>query len=132
MTEHEHPHAQIARKAYEAFSTGDITTTMDLLDPETSWHIAGDSPISGSYHGPDGVLEFFTKLTDLSNGTFTLDLHDVVANDEHTVGLVHTRAERDGKVLEARVVHVMHMRDGRIEDFWAFSDDQREVDAFWT
>ena len=132
MSEHEHPNAQIARKAYEAFSAGDTTATMDLLDPDTAWHIAGDSSISGSYHGPDGVLELFAKLSEGSNGTFTLDLHDVVANDEHTVGLVHARAERDGKVLDARIVHVMHVRDGKIEDLWAFTDDQRDVDAFWT
>ena len=29
-------------------------------------------------------------------------------------------------------VHVFHMKDGKITEFWAYAEDQNLVDEFWS
>jgi hypothetical protein len=46
--------------------------------------------------------------------------------------LVTEHAERNGKKWESRAVQVIHTdSDGRIQEFFAFQEDQRATDAFW-
>ena len=58
------------------------------------YHVPGRSPIAGDYEGAAQVVEFFGRLFELSGGTFRVELHDVVANDQHTVALFNVRAGR--------------------------------------
>jgi hypothetical protein len=50
---------------------------------------------------------------ELTGGTFQVELHDVVANDHHTVGLHIARGQRNGKTLEDHQVLIFHFRDGQ-------------------
>lgn len=50
--------------------------------------------VSGDYSGKEQVGGFFGKLMEPSDGTFSVDVHDIMANDEHAVGLVVPRAEK--------------------------------------
>ena len=47
--------AQLIRDGYEAFAQGDIPTVLGLFDKDIDWHVPGRSPLSGDYHGHDGV-----------------------------------------------------------------------------
>jgi ketosteroid isomerase-like protein len=60
-----------------------------------------------------------------------LEIHDVLASDDHAVMLARERWERDGRTLEVRRVFVYHIRDGKLAEAWAYDDDQRAVDEFW-
>ena len=91
----------------------------------------GHSPISRDYEGFDQVLGFFGTLGERSVGTFRATLHDVVANDEHAVGLHSAEAEREGRHLHSRVALVLHVRDSKITEAWAHVLDLYENDAFW-
>jgi ketosteroid isomerase-like protein len=120
------------RRAYKAFSAGDMATLNGLMTDDTVWHILGHNPLSGDYKGKDAVFGFFGKLMELSGGTFKLEVHDTLANDEHSIGLVTESAERNGKKWESRAAHVVHTdSDGRTREFWAFQEDQADTDAFW-
>jgi ketosteroid isomerase-like protein len=59
-----------------------------------------------------------------------IELHDVLANDEHAVALQVTQAERGGRMLSDRVVYVFHLRNGKIAEAW-FNGDPRVQDDFW-
>jgi len=87
----------------------------------TVFHEPGRSPISGDYQDLDQVARLFGTLAERSGGTFRATLHDVVANDEHAVGLHSSDAERDGRPVHSPTVLVFHVRDG----------DQHDFDAFW-
>jgi uncharacterized protein len=91
----------------------------------------GHSPISGDYEGFDQVLGFFGTLGERSVGTFRATLHDVVANDEHVIGLHSSDAERDGRHARSPTVLVCHVRDGRIAETWSHHYDQYEFGEFW-
>lgn len=126
-----HPDEDLARQAYKAFAEGDMATLDSLMADDVQWHVAGDSVISGDYDGKQEVFEFFRQLSDRSGGTFSLDIHDIVANDNHTVALVKSRGERDGRRLEDNNVQVMHIENGRVVSFWSFQWDQQAATAFW-
>jgi ketosteroid isomerase-like protein len=91
-----------------------------------------DSPISGEYQGLDQVLGFFGPLAERSGATFRATLHDVVANDEHAVGLHSSDAGRDGHSVRSRTVLVLPLRDGRITETWSHHYDQHQFDELWS
>jgi uncharacterized protein len=120
------------RRAYKAFSAGDMETIGGLIADDTVWHILGRNHLSGDLKGKAAVFEFFGKLMAETGGTFRLEVHDILANGEHSIGLVTERAEKDGKKWESRAVHVIHTdSEGRNKEFWAFQEDQAAEDAFW-
>jgi hypothetical protein len=78
----------------------------ELFADTTIFHKPGRSPTSGDYQGLDQVLGFFGALAERSGGTFRATLHDVVANEEHAVGLHSSDAERDGRAIRSPTVLV--------------------------
>src|ERR1700680_1623912 len=93
----QHPNIQRSRRAYEAFATGDMASVGALMAAGVVWHVSGVSPLAGDYKGKDAVFGFFGKLMEVTGGTFKLEVHDILANDEHTVTLVSQTADKDGK-----------------------------------
>ncbi len=108
-----------------------METITKILGPDISWHISGHNQISGTYNGQEETFAFFGKLMDLTNFTFGVAVHDVLATDDHVVVLAKETGSRDGKNLDSDDVHVWHIADGRAVEFWGISKDQHEVDEFW-
>ena len=128
----DHPNAELLRKGYEAFDKGDMATITDLFAENVVWHVPGDSPISGEHRGRDAVFAVFAKTGQLSGGTFKIELHDVLANDEHAVALTRAAGSRQGKQLNSLDTDVYHMSNGKVTEFWSFAEDQRATDEFWS
>jgi uncharacterized protein len=126
-----HPNEELVRRGYEAFAKADVETLRQVFADNTIFHEPSNNPISGDYQGIDQVLGFFGALAERSGGTFRATLHDVVANDEHVVGLHSSDAEREGRRLRSPTTLVFHVRDGRIAETWSNHHDQREFDEFW-
>jgi hypothetical protein len=126
-----HPNEELVRRGYAAFNTADVETLRQLFADTTVFHEPGRSPISGDYEGIDQVLGFFGDLAERSGGTFQATLHDVVANNEHAIGLHSSDAERDGRAVHSPTVLVFHVRDGRITETWSHHYDQHDFDEFW-
>ncbi|MBW3611369.1 MAG: nuclear transport factor 2 family protein [Actinobacteria bacterium] len=133
-TEMPHPNADLLRKGYDAFSKGDLDTIRnEVFSPDVVFHVAGRNPLSGDYRGADEVFGFFGRLFELSGGTLVLELHDVVANDGHAVGLSRLSAQREGKTLDgANGVEVYHVQDGRVTEAWLTTEDNYSFDEFWS
>ena len=128
----EHPNAALLRKGYEAFARGDIAALTDMFAEDMVWHVPGNNLISGEHKGRDAVFAVFAKTMELTGGTFKIDLHDIVANDEHTVSLSRASASRQGKQLDLRGVDIYHIRNGKVTEWWSFVEDQRLDDEFWS
>jgi ketosteroid isomerase-like protein len=127
----EHPNVELTRRGYEAFANADLTTLSELIADDVTWHVTGAGPLTGTYHGRDEVFGFFGKLAEETGGTFRLDVHDVLANDEHSVALCTLSASRAGKSIQVPVANVSHVRDGKVTEFWgATADPQASLD-FW-
>jgi uncharacterized protein len=129
----QHPNIQRSRRAYEAFSKGDMATVGELMADDVLWHVGGTSPLTGDYKGKDAVFGFFGKLMEVTGGTFKLEVHDILANDEHSVTLVRVTAEKNGKKLDSKGVHITHPdSEGRVKEFWSFDEDQEAADKFFS
>jgi ketosteroid isomerase-like protein len=128
----EHPNVALLRKGYAAYDSGDLDTINELFADDVVWHVAGRSPIAGDYKGKDQVFGFFGKLMELSDGTSKLEIHDILANDEHGVVIVTGSAQRNGTSLSGQDVHVFHINDGKVVEFWDSPVDQYAADEFWS
>ena len=115
----DHPNLDLMRRGYAAYTSGDLQTIDQLFSDDVVWHVSGRSPISGDYTGKEQVFGFFGTLQELSGGTSRVEVHDLLADDEHGVAIVTQSATRDGRTYEGRVTHVLHLRDGKVTEFWA-------------
>jgi ketosteroid isomerase-like protein len=128
----EHPNVELARRGYDAFAKGDLATLTELIADDATWHALGVGPLSGTYHGRDEIFGFFGRLAEETGGTFRLDVHDVLANDEHAVVLCMLSASRGSKSIQVPVANVSHMRDGKVTEFWTSTTDPQAGIDFWT
>ncbi len=128
----DHPNLEAGRRGYDAFARGDLETMSALMADDIVWHSGGNNILSGDYEGKEAVFGLFAKLAQETGGSFRNQIHDMLANDDHGVALVSATAERGGRSLESRAVHIFHMQDGKMTEFWAFFDDQAAVDEFWS
>jgi ketosteroid isomerase-like protein len=88
-------------------------------------------PVAGTYNGQDEVFPLFERLAELTGGTFNIEIHDLLASDDHVVVLTKDRATRNGTTMEADEVHVWHVTDGKAVEFWSIARDQHANDEFW-
>jgi ketosteroid isomerase-like protein len=126
-----HVNETLVRRAYVAQAEGDIDAYLDLLSEGFVLHIPGRSRIAGVYRGRDEVRRHFREIAALSEGTFRTEMHDVLASDDHAVGLVNALAERDGRTVDLRRVHVWHVSDGALRDLSLYPADQLAFDGYW-
>jgi uncharacterized protein len=127
----DHPNLDLMRRGYAAYTSGDLETIGQLLADDVVWHVSGRSPLSGDYTGKEQVFGFFGKLQELSDGTSRVEVHDLLADEEHGVAIVTQSGTRNGRSYEGRVTHVLHLRDGRVTEFWDAYVDQYTADEFW-
>lgn len=121
----EHPNAAAIRVAQER-ANNDPMSMADMLDDDIVWHEIGrDEPIRGK----QALMERFASMP--QDGEIKVDTHDVVANDEHTIQLVTATATLGDKQLVYRTAEIYHMRDGKVTERWAFSDDTERINEFF-
>jgi ketosteroid isomerase-like protein len=125
----DHPNAALVRKMAESFNSGDMQQMTDMLADDIEWHEIGRAePIIGK--------EALAARFGMGSGTpppyeITGGVHDVIANDEHTVVLANAHATRGGQTFDYRVAEIYHMKDGKITKRWAFSDDTAAINDFF-
>ncbi len=127
-----HPNEDLVKEAFAAFGRGDIEVLRrQYFAEDIRWHFPGRSALAGDHEGVDRVVQMLGRPAELSGGTHRIELHDVIGNDDHVVALHTTRAERAGRQLEVQVVHVFHVRDGKVTEAWTHHGDLYSVDQFW-
>jgi len=127
-----HPNEDLIRRGYDAFSRGDMQTLHDLFHPDVVWHAPGRGLLAGDHQGVDAVLGYFGRTMELTDGNFRVEVHDVVANDEHGVGLNSVHAACAGRTLEDNNTLVFHVRDGKVTEVWQYWSDQYAADELFS
>ena len=123
----EHPNAKLVRTMMEDLNSGDMQGVADLMADDVVWHEIGrDEPVRGK----EALAARFTGPS-APDYEIRGELHDVVANDEHTIALVNATAKRDGRTFNYRTAEIMHIRNGKITERWAFSDDTEAINEFF-
>jgi ketosteroid isomerase-like protein len=121
-----HPNERLVRDAYRAFNEGDIDGFLSAFSEDAVLHGA-----DGQIAGRDAIRSVVEQLRALTENTLHIEVHDVLANDNHTVILQLTKAKLGDRFLEDRVVYVFHIDDGFIVDAY-FQGDPRVQEAFYS
>jgi uncharacterized protein len=124
----EHPNGTLLRGLLEAFSAGDIRAMEASFQDDLTWHAPGTNRFSGQFRGRAAAMQRLAQMREAGIST-SFDVHDVVANDEHAVALVHLHLEvADGRRYDQPQVQVAHVHQGLIVEFWTMNQDQAVLD----
>ncbi len=126
-----HPNEELVRSVYDAFGRGDMEALFSKFSDDITFHVPGQTPLSGDHKGKEQLAAFFQQVGERSAGTVRLDVHDVVGNDEHVLGLANISGQPKGQPLSYPVVHVWHVRGGKVVEMWEHPE-QAGFDAFWS
>jgi ketosteroid isomerase-like protein len=121
----------IIRRGYKAFGEGDMETLGSLYTPDVVQRMPGNNKVSGEHKGVDNVLALYGQLFELSGGTFSVDLKSVKTQGDKVVSVHHSKAEREGKTLDADETIEFTFSGDKISLLDLTYADQAAADAFW-
>ena len=124
---------QLVQEGYQLFQRGDIAGLLmrchddvDWISPETE-----TAPFSGSFHGKQGLAEFFTKL-DASVQAIRFELLDCIAEGDKVVAVGEATwlVKPTGRQFDTPWMHLFNLRDGKIARIQAIMDTAAGERAF--
>lgn len=121
----------VVRSFYEGVEGGNLPAALDALAPDVAWTEMAGFPYAGTYHGPDAVVEnVFARIGSEWDG-FRFDLDEIVDGGDTVVGVGTYSAtyKATGRPMQARVVHVWKLRDGKATAFEQFADTLKVAEA---
>jgi ketosteroid isomerase-like protein len=128
----EHPNVALFREHAEVFNRGDLEEYRRFFSDDLVWHVGGQHPMSGDYHGLEAAFAYFERIRQLTGGTLRSEPQDILADDTHVGVFTRVTAERDGRQLDVVLAQAFRVdAGGRFTEYWALANDQDAVDAFW-
>jgi uncharacterized protein len=124
----EHPNAIAYRRTADAFRAGDGDALRQLIADDVVWHVPGNNPLAGEIRGRDALFGWFDRLREVTDGTFGLEEHDVLGNDDHVVALSLMSSNKRGIIVTVQVISVFHYRGGRQIERWIHPTDPEAWD----
>jgi len=123
----EHPNATMVRRMNDAMSAGNWQPLTDALADDVVWHEIGRSE---PFRGKAALTAHYMGATP-PDYQITAETHDVLASDDHTIAMTTATATRHGKTFTYRTAEIYHIKDGKITERWAFSDDTDAINRFF-
>ena len=123
----------IVKQLYDAYKRHDISSVLDMFTDHAVLHgpaPAGVLPWGGIYDGRGRIADFFKALGE-SLETLQFELRDFIAqgNKGVVVGYQRGRAKPTGRLYEIEFVHLWSVHDGKISEFWVYTDTAALVEA---
>lgn len=106
---------------------------MGIAD-DVVWYTPGNHPLSGKIEGIEGVFEWLRQSAEVTNGTFRVEMHRILADDEWAAVISTYRGERKGMVLEMPGVQTFrrNMDTNKIVEARIWVYDDVFVNKFWS
>jgi uncharacterized protein len=122
-----------AQEFFQRSFRGEVSSAIELLDENASYHVPGSHQVSGHFEGPQAVAQHLEKLLQLTNRTVdVLQWEDWMAGNNHVAALAHMSVQRPGAVHTLRAVYLIEMTDdAKIRRIEMFFDDQAAVERFF-
>jgi ketosteroid isomerase-like protein len=121
----EHPNATVVREMNEAMAKGDMAGAASRVADDVVWHEIGRA------EPRRGKGELAASMGGWSAYNITWEAHDLLASDDHVVGLGTATARHGDRTLTYRTAEIYHIRDGQVTERWAFSDDTKAISDFF-
>jgi ketosteroid isomerase-like protein len=120
------------REIYDAFGRGDLPAIVERVTADVVWHDPGPPavPHAGTYHGREGVAQFFMRVGE------TLEFEDfqpsdfLAAGDGVVVlGSLRARVLETGRSYDNDWAMAWTLRDGKVARFQVYEDTAVELEA---
>lgn len=116
----------IVRGAYAAFASGDIPGLLGAMAPDIVWNEAENFPYSDNnpYVGPEAILGgVFARIGADWDG-FTATPHEIIDGGDTIIALGRYGGvyKATGKRLDAQMVHVWRVKNGKLTSFQQYTD----------
>ncbi|MDQ1684752.1 MAG: uncharacterized protein QOC82_1489, partial [Frankiaceae bacterium] len=112
----------LIRSGYEGFARGDIDAVLALFDPAIRWYTPDSIPFGGSYTGPAGVGEFFSKLPE-NYAELHVEPATLIDRGDTVVAIGrHQGRSAVGNEFEIPFVHVWTLSNGKATSFTEYFD----------
>lgn len=127
----EHPNTALIRMLVAGY--GDPVMVATVFASDASWTEPGDSPISGHYIGHDAIADLMREILEVSGGTFMIEeLVEAFAGERHGLAVLRVQGTHGNRLIETTDRLLLTFSTGKISDVLVISEDQAEVDAFWS
>jgi ketosteroid isomerase-like protein len=121
---------RLIRSGYAAFGRGDLAAVAAVFREDAVWHAQDLGVLSGDHVGWPAVAAFFGRTMELTQGSFSVTVEDVLTNTSGAAVIVRSQGTREGRELDSRQVHLYRMEDGKVAEAWQFAP--RDADEFWS
>ena len=128
----EHPNEKLIRRGHESFARGDLEALREFMADDVVWHQPGRSPLGGDYRGPAGVVELLGRLRRLSDGTFSVEVVDLLVNAERAVAIQEECARRGDREFDMASAVEFEIHRGKITEVTVYHGDTHHFDEFWS
>ena len=127
-----HPNIELMRRYSAALAAGQAAEALPFYAEDLVLHMPGRGPHSGTTHGQDAVLDYYTKVFQATDGRFeVVGVDDILASDDHAASLVRWRVHRGDRTLDIDRVVIYRIVDERIAEIWVRDWDQYAYDEFF-
>jgi len=122
---------ETVRRFYAAGPSDDDSERVDFFAPDALWHVPGDNPVSGPYHGIAAITgEMTTRMQPLDE--WHIEPRHVMANGDLVMAICHLAGRRGDRIVNTHAGHVFRFDDrGRIVEAWGFTEDQERLDELF-
>jgi ketosteroid isomerase-like protein len=118
--------ADVVRKLYAAFETGDVPAVLGLMAPNIVWNEAENFLYAdrNPYKGPQAILEgvFMRIGGDFEN--FAVKPEEIIESGDTVVmfGRYTGTFKATGKAINLQASHVWRVKDGKVTQFQQYVD----------
>jgi ketosteroid isomerase-like protein len=126
----DHPHALLAKVAWEAVSAGDVDALAEVCSDDLVWHASGRGPRSGTHSGRDAVLDYLASIGEAAD-RFDSTLEQILVGRDLVAVLFRVRGSREGRDLDTGFILIFRIEGSKLAEVWSVSRDQYAVDEFW-
>jgi ketosteroid isomerase-like protein len=128
----EQPNQLLVRRGFEAFTTGDIDTLVEIIADDAVHVMPGDNTISGEHKGREAILAMYGRLFEETAGTLKVVLQDTFAAGNTVVAVYQGTAQRNGRSLDTRNALVFEIEHGQAVRLTELAADLDATNLFWS
>ena len=124
----------VVEKLYRAFDAGDLKTVTGLIAADAAWTYFGPEnilPFAGTFHGPEGVGEFF-RIVNEALAEPRAGRREYLVSDNRVIvpGWEESTVKSTGARYRVDNVHLFTVQDGKITKFEEFINSSDVVEGF--
>lgn len=123
---------QRVRTIMDAMANGDLHPLFDAMSDHVTWRWMGVTKWSRTFEGKQEVVgELFAAAADALTDSFSVQLHNIVADGDHVV-VEHTgrNSTPDGRQYENNYCWVLTFRHDLIREVREYMDTQLVTETF--